>query len=530
MEKLNTTKIEAITVSINYSDYLSQIISNKEKLDRWIIVTHEDDSDCIKVCEDNDIEYICSKRIYEDGSYFAKGKAINEGLELLDKDSWILHVDSDICLPDDFREIVQDNLNNKEKLYWNRRYDKETLEEIKWITEDENKYELIACGFFHLWHSDKVKKYIDASNNAGWDDVYFKDSFGENLVELPLKCIDVSGELAKHHFGRNVVLTDEELNESKWYDPLGKYFPKPKKIKVYNRSCEEDYFETQKLFWWEPFYSNSKYEIVYDYDNPEKCDIVYSNIFNYADQPFEAYDDNNLILCPQPLYKKEENLKYNVKSVPLLMLEHAKIIEKYDINELRDKKRTYNFGFIGNLNHNYKLDNYPMNVEGLIKVDEDGYSRTHYYEKEEFLEVNREIIDYVLIDSFYERTSDIIWGMEESKKIKTMEKYLDDLSQCTFVLCPRGTGTSSFRLYETLMMGSIPIITGMKDYPFDDEYDWESFSLRTDSIKDLQYLIDTAQKLSDKDVEEMKHNGTKFYDEKCRPDVFNDWVIETYLL
>ncbi len=133
MEKLNTTKIEAITVSINYSDYLSQIISNKEKLDRWIIVTHEDDSDCIKVCEDNDIEYICSKRIYEDGSYFAKGKAINEGLELLDKDSWILHVDSDICLPDDFREIVQDNLNNKEKLYWNRRYDKETLEEIKWI-------------------------------------------------------------------------------------------------------------------------------------------------------------------------------------------------------------------------------------------------------------------------------------------------------------------------------------------------------------------------------------------------------------
>jgi hypothetical protein len=91
-----------------------------------------------------------------------------------------------------------------------------------------------------------------------------------------------------------------------------------KKIKVYNRSCEEDYFESQKLFWWEPFYSNSKYEIVYDYDNPKKCDIVYSNIFNYADQPFEAYEDENLILCPQPLYKKEENIKFNVKSVPLL--------------------------------------------------------------------------------------------------------------------------------------------------------------------------------------------------------------------
>ena len=191
------------------------------------------------------------------------------------------------------------------------------------------------------------------------------------------------------------------------------------------------------------------------------------------------------------------------------MLEHAKIIEKYDINELRDRKRTYDFGFIGNLNSNYKVGNYPITEEGMITIDEEGYSRTHYYEKEEFLEVNREIIEYVIIDSFYERKSNIIWGMEESKKIKTMKKYLDDLSQCNFVLCPRGTGTSSFRLYETLMMGSIPIITGMKDYPFDDEYDWDSFSFRIDSIKDLQYLVDNAQKLSDKDIEEMKQNGMK---------------------
>ena len=302
------------------------------------------------------------------------------------------------------------------------------------------------------------------------------------------------------------------------------------KIKVYNRSCEEDYFESQKLFWWEPFYSNSKYEIIFDYDNPKQCDIIYNNIFNYADQPFEAYEDDNLILCPQPLYKKEKNIKFNVKAVPLLMLEQSTILQKYDINKLRSRKRTYDFGFIGNLNHNYKLEFYPMNKDGLIKVDEDGYSRVHYYEKEEFLEVNREIIDCVIVDSFYERDPVIIWGMEENKKIKTMKKYLDDLSQCNFVLCPRGTGTSSFRLYETLMMGSIPIITGMKDYPFDDECDWDSFSLRTDSIKDLQYLIDKAQELSNKDVEEMKQNGIKFYEEKCRPDVFNDWVIETYLL
>jgi hypothetical protein len=305
-----------------------------------------------------------------------------------------------------------------------------------------------------------------------------------------------------------------------------------KKIKVYNRSCEEDYFESQKLFWWEPFYSNLKYEIEYDYDNPEKCDIVYSNIFNYADQPFEAYENDNLILCPQPLYKKEENLKYNVISVPLLMLEYATIHQKYDINEFRNKKRTYDFGFVGNHNERYDIEFYGDEIDsnGNFVIDEPGYSRPHYYNSEEYTEINRSVLRTLKLKSYYTRDTDIIWGMDDEDKIKTMKKYLDDVSQCNFVFCPRGTGTSSFRLYETLMMGSIPIITGMKDYPFDDEYDWDSFSLRTDSIKDLQYLIDKAQELSDKDIEEMKQNGIKFYDERCRPDVFNDWVIETYLL
>ena len=50
-------KIEAITVSVNYSDYLKQCVSNKDKVDRWIVITHEDDIECIKVCEENEIEY-----------------------------------------------------------------------------------------------------------------------------------------------------------------------------------------------------------------------------------------------------------------------------------------------------------------------------------------------------------------------------------------------------------------------------------------------------------------------------------------
>jgi len=209
-------KIEAITVSVNYSDYLKQCVSNKDKVDRWVVVTHEDDIDCIKVCEENEIEYICSEKVYEDGAYLAKGKAINEGLELLDKDDWILHVDSDIRLPSNFREVVEKNCLDKTALYWSKRYHK-NYKELKWLTPDG--YELKACGFFQLWHSSQRIDYPAYSSTAGWDDMYMRDSI-DKLEELSLKCVDVSGYYGRHHFGRNVEIPSVEEFHT---DPLGKY-------------------------------------------------------------------------------------------------------------------------------------------------------------------------------------------------------------------------------------------------------------------------------------------------------------------
>ncbi|MGD0196605.1 MAG: exostosin family protein [Solirubrobacteraceae bacterium] len=55
--------------------------------------------------------------------------------------------------------------------------------------------------------------------------------------------------------------------------------------------------------------------------------------------------------------------------------------------------------------------------------------------------------------------------------------YRDVLLRSKFVLCPRGKGTSSIRLYETLAAGRVPVIIA-------DEWvaprgpDWESFALR----------------------------------------------------
>jgi hypothetical protein len=137
--------VEAVTVCIYYSDFLKYCINNKKYLDRWIIVTVEDDLDTIQLCKNNSLEYIFSREAFKpkygpnkpesdrltkwvagldiysklekeaqvlvstipfNGRSLAKGKAVNEGIDKLGKTGWILHLDCDIVLPKNIRDCI----------------------------------------------------------------------------------------------------------------------------------------------------------------------------------------------------------------------------------------------------------------------------------------------------------------------------------------------------------------------------------------------------------------------------------------
>ena len=183
--------VEAVTVSVNYSDYLSKCISNKERLDRWIIVTEKQDTKCINLCKSNNIEYVLYDGFYTNDAIFTKGRGVNFGLSLLDKTDWLLHMDSDVCLPEDFRTVLKKHLANKNFLYWCKRY-LSNGKEMKFITDDG--YEHNGIGFFQLWHSSFKKEYPHKSLTASFDDVTMKESF-ETLRELPIKLLDVQDDL-----------------------------------------------------------------------------------------------------------------------------------------------------------------------------------------------------------------------------------------------------------------------------------------------------------------------------------------------
>lgn len=61
----------------------------------------------------------------------------------------------------------------------------------------------------------------------------------------------------------------------------------------------------------------------------------------------------------------------------------------------------------------------------------------------------------------------------ESRAVTTRE-YFENIKNSDYVLCVRGAGNFSVRLYETLMMGRIPVFVNTDCLlPFEDEIDWK---------------------------------------------------------
>ena len=222
--------INAVTVCINFSHYLKHCISNKRFFKRWVIVTHKDDKETIKLCKKNNLEYIFSKKIYE--RVFFKGAAINEGFDYLGKDKeWYCHIDADVLLNDNFPSTFTSTqihgllrhtylqrilphiheigtMPDALYLYAMGRINligDEPLNLIDFKEIFKKKNDIIqqwsGWGYFQLFNAyalNEVYKnlnefYPTMSNNAGTDDYLFKQLFYQ-VISLNTYCIHLSPE------------------------------------------------------------------------------------------------------------------------------------------------------------------------------------------------------------------------------------------------------------------------------------------------------------------------------------------------
>jgi hypothetical protein len=59
-----------------------------------------------------------------------------------------------------------------------------------------------------------------------------------------------------------------------------------------------------------------------------------------------------------------------------------------------------------------------------------------------------------------------------------LQFFRDTMKDTLFALCPRGYGKTSFRLYEAIQMGCIPVVVyDQRWLPFEDVLDWNSFAV-----------------------------------------------------
>jgi len=203
-------KIQALSVSVNYADFLECVAPNIQHFDRWLVVTVEEDTRTQEVCRRWGLDVLISKRLYKDGATFHKAAALNEGLEVLDQDAWVAVMDSDILLPRDFRERLDAQTLDSDCLYGlSGRRICCTLPEFRSLAErepwaDNLIYTTFVIGYFNLFHlGQELNRYPENfSDDASSYDVMFSESFpAARRHYLPFVCLH-AGESSQNWRGR----------------------------------------------------------------------------------------------------------------------------------------------------------------------------------------------------------------------------------------------------------------------------------------------------------------------------------------
>jgi hypothetical protein len=96
---------------------------------------------------------------------------------------------------------------------------------------------------------------------------------------------------------------------------------------------------------------------------------------------------------------------------------------------------------------------------------------------------------------------------------KDLDVFIDTTLNSVFSLCPRGYGKQSFRFYEALQLGSIPVyIYDENPYlPFSDKIDYNSFCILI-SCKDIKNLKNIIQEKSELEIKFMVDFGKIIYE------------------
>jgi hypothetical protein len=200
-------------------------------------------------------------------------------------------------------------------------------------------------------------------------------------------------------------------------------------------------FQYIPIFWTNCYvnrsFGNKKYEIqrvLEKLDNNKK----YFTISQHDDCVVEHLPKNTLIFS-----MGGNKVGQNVIPIPLVC----------SPIQCKNQKKDINISFVGSLTHNI---------------------RNKIYEK------YKNDCDFVFVVKNWELNTDE----------KNVKNFIDIMSRSYYTLCPRGYGKSSFRMYESFQLNSVPIYVYDKPWiPWQDELDWSKLiiSVPESKIDDIKF-------------------------------------------
>jgi|GEM_PF-3862171 len=212
------------------------------------------------------------------------------------------------------------------------------------------------------------------------------------------------------------------------------------------------------------------------------------------DHPYFCYKDVlSIKLNCQPLYPADINRQHRNIVIPLHMrhFDHVLQQDKEFIEECRNMPKEYDFVFIGQI----------------------GYG-------------NRDWMKKLLSDKFlYKQTTPIFHIQNVDERVNIMKEFCRDVAKAKFSFCPRGIGTSSFRLYQSLMVGSVPIIWGQPEMPFTHLINWRRAVADVTDLQDEKFPVYYFKHLSDKQYNRIRSYGMNIWDKYLTCNQTDDLII-----
>ena len=109
---------------------------------------------------------------------------------------------------------------------------------------------------------------------------------------------------------------------------------------------------------------------------------------------------------------------------------------------------------------------------------------------------------------------------------RLQNQYVTLIGESKFSLCPRGGGTNSYRLYETMAMGRAPVILS-DDWVASADVPWDEFSIRI-SERDYKSIFRILERHEDR-AEELGKRARQVWEKDFHPDTVFDRAVASFL-